>query len=263
MASVSACKPKSDPPTTKKRELTFDDEGAPIGATLMFGDHEVGQVIAPPSYDHGRKRLFVRGTVPAAFDSSKDYAGFEIELRTPCGTQRVPLTPVKEEGRANPLLHLDPATAPAKASTRVWTDLPGKPTIAIGEAEAMIERDHRLVIGLDCAAKHSVSVDGEVVDEIEASGEALEGVFVAKDDSTCYEVTVAHFGEAGGSTKTTVLRGQRVYPFPHERIDYRFKPVPKTISVNEGTFGATKVGLNEIDCDAAPKGPAAAPNPEL
>ncbi|KIG15149.1 hypothetical protein DB30_05849 [Enhygromyxa salina] len=236
----------------RKRKVTFDDGGAPVGAFLMFGDHEVGQVTAPGLHEHELKRLYVRGTVPASFDDSKGdngYNGLELELRTACGTQRMPLSLVAEEGRADPLLHFDSSKATATASTRVWTDVPD-PKISIGEAEAAINIDHFIVNGLDCAPKHSVSVNGEVVGEIEAKDDALVGLFVAKDAATCYEVTVAHYSEDGGSTNTTILSGKRVYAFPHERIDYRFRPVP-TVTVSKTGFARAVVGINVVSCDEA------------
>lgn len=253
LCGASACSSKDSAADSQARkwELTFDDKGAPVGALLMFGDHEVGRVTEPASFEHDRTRVYVRGTVPADFDGSKDNEKFELELRTPCGTERVPLSTVKEEGRHDPLLHFDPSTAKATGSTLVWSARDSNTKIAIGEAELRIDMDHFVINGLDCAPKHELKIDGQAVGEIDVSGDGLVGLWMPKDDKTCYELTVANFGKDGGSTKTTRFAGGWAYPFPHDRLDYRFMPMPKIIDVAKGQIGATKVAINEVDCAEA------------
>ncbi|PRQ08838.1 hypothetical protein [Enhygromyxa salina] len=248
LASLGACSSKSTP-RIRTWELTFDDASAPIGARVLIGEHVVGAIEAPASYDTGRKLPYVRGPIPPEVESIAT-AAVEVEVASPCGTTRIPVTMVPKEGRASPLLHLD--TSKTMTTTLVWSALPSKTKFKIGEVEPRVNMGHFLVNSLDCAPRHSLTVDGAAVGELELTDEALVGVFVAKDSSTCYEVTVASFGRDGGATHKTILRGKPIYPFPHAQIDYRDKPVPEILSVSEGTVGVTKVGVSEIDCGAVP-----------
>ena len=221
-------------------KLEFDEAGAPVGAKVSYGAHEIGVVTKAADSE----LVYVEGTLPAEFDEATGFGALSIDQQTPCGRESVVLTPVPEEGREVPRLRFDASEA-SSAKTLVWTDLP-KAKVVFGEAkvEAELVGDHYLIERLDCELIHPVTVNGERVEDFEAFGEGLIGVWVAKDASTCYEVTTAKVGDGWTQTTSEKLSGGRLYNFPHERIDYRFEPMPKALEPGAGE----KVAINEIDC---------------
>lgn len=206
----------------------------------------------PAACNVARSVAPVIGTVPASF-STDDYSRLEAEMRTRCGAKRIPLSTQAVEGRADPVFSFDTGNEAFASSTFVWSELSSDSKVMLGQAPINSGMYPRVITGLSCAPKHSVTIEGNDVCELTMTSEALVGVFIPKGAHTCYAVTVANFSKDGGGAHITYLQGKAAYPFPNTKLDYKFKPMPKTLSVNKNTYGATKVAIEEISCETVPE----------
>lgn len=247
---------KQEAPTHRDSKFYFAED-APIGAHIMLGEHDVGSVRGPASYvNHGDEPQyrFVYGRVPVSYSSSDD-ARLEAEMRTPCGIRREVIASREVEGRGAPVFSIVASGDEQASSTIIWSVLPTESDVRLGEVKLNGDLHSQTVNGLNCAPKHIISVGGKAIGELEMTPGAEMGVFVAKDVDTCYKVSVANFSSSNfgsGGIRINYLKGQAAYPFPHTRLDYKFKPMPTSLSVSKGTDFSRKVGVEKVDCADIP-----------